>query len=231
MTFNEFIKKWNGKYCDFDGVYGPQCMDLMNQYCVEVLGDTSGQLRAATAYQSFEKGGSSYERFVYKPGMKPESGDIIYWTKNAVPGTGHVAIFIDGNVKSFTSFDQNWPVNTPAHEQYHDYTGVAGWLRYKKPNPPNKKRMIKLMEKHRLVWKKDSTDNGIAEYWVIKSNDKHPLETKHRVRTSKSEVASLFGSYGKLERKDWGYLSGLTTGKDFDLNDLAITHPELFEAL
>jgi hypothetical protein len=231
MLFTDFIHNWEGQYCDFDGAHGPQCMDLMNRYCVDVLGDTSGQLRAGTAYASYLKGGKDYERFTYAPGMVPQAGDIIYWTDVAVPGTGHVAIVISANEKELTSFDQNWPLRTPSHTQHHSYDGIAGWLRYKKTNPPNKKRMIKLMEHYRCVWKKDASDNGLAEYWVIKTNDQHPLETKHRVRTSKADVASLFGSYGNLERKDWGYLAGLTTGKDFDLNDLAITKPELFESV
>ena len=38
MTFDEFIAKWNGKGIDLDYAYGDQCMDLMHQYIVEVLG-------------------------------------------------------------------------------------------------------------------------------------------------------------------------------------------------
>jgi hypothetical protein len=29
---------------------------------------------------------------------------------------------------SFTSFDQNWPLNSLCHFQNHNYTGVLGWL-------------------------------------------------------------------------------------------------------
>jgi hypothetical protein len=38
MTIGEFIKKWNGKVCDFDGKYGSQCVDLYRMYVKEVLG-------------------------------------------------------------------------------------------------------------------------------------------------------------------------------------------------
>ena len=37
MTYQEFKKKYNGKYVDFDGYYGSQCWDLAQLYMVEVL--------------------------------------------------------------------------------------------------------------------------------------------------------------------------------------------------
>jgi hypothetical protein len=58
---------------------------------------------------------------------------------------GHVAVCKEGDVNSFTSFDQNWPTNVDAngnglgvcHFQGHNYNGVLGWLRPKSlPNVP-----------------------------------------------------------------------------------------------
>ena len=36
MTHTEFINKYNGKYLDYDGWYGFQCVDLMRAYTKEV---------------------------------------------------------------------------------------------------------------------------------------------------------------------------------------------------
>ena len=37
MTYQEFKEKYNGKYVDFDGEYGPQCWDLIQFYDTEVI--------------------------------------------------------------------------------------------------------------------------------------------------------------------------------------------------
>ena len=49
MSIEDFIQKWQGKSIDFDGVYNGQCMDLMHQYHVEVLGIVDGRTLAAPA--------------------------------------------------------------------------------------------------------------------------------------------------------------------------------------
>ncbi len=38
MTLNEFVIKWSGKMCEWDGKFGGQCVDLFRQYVHEVLG-------------------------------------------------------------------------------------------------------------------------------------------------------------------------------------------------
>lgn len=131
MTLEQFIKKYDGKPIDTDGAYGPQCMDLMNQYTVDVLGLPLNTLAAPTAYQSYLYGDPDFERISNANGNAPEPGDIIYWDTR-VGESGHVAVYVSGwGNKEFTSFDQNWPVGSISHLQNHDYYGVTGWLRYK----------------------------------------------------------------------------------------------------
>ena len=38
MCLDEFVKKYENKKVDFDGVYGAQCVDLFRQYVKECLG-------------------------------------------------------------------------------------------------------------------------------------------------------------------------------------------------
>jgi hypothetical protein len=46
---------------------------------------------------------------------------------------GHVAIFVEGDVDSFRSMDQNYPTGSPCHIQNHtNYDGVLGWIRFKR---------------------------------------------------------------------------------------------------
>lgn len=134
MDFQTFLEKWGGRGIDFDGVYGNQCMDLMHQYCVEVLGLTDGSILAAPCakdvYNNFTnvKGHELFDQITNTPTGVPQEGDIMFWGN----GTwGHVAIFMEGNADTFTSFDQNYPTGSLCHAQNHNYTGVLGWLRLK----------------------------------------------------------------------------------------------------
>jgi hypothetical protein len=73
----------------------------------------------------------------------PQKGDIIIFKATKDNPFGHVSIFIEGNVLSFKSFDQNFPsqgykdkdgnfIGTGVcHIQSHSYINVAGWLRFK----------------------------------------------------------------------------------------------------
>ncbi len=136
MTFDLFIGKWNDRGIDFDGAYGDQCMDLMHQYCVEVLGIPDGRVLAAPAakdvYLNFDKmvGREKFEKIANTPTGVPQKGDIILWGTGIGP-YGHVAIFLDGDATKFRSFDQNFPTGSKCHLQTHDYKGVLGWLRFK----------------------------------------------------------------------------------------------------
>jgi len=130
MTLQEFIDKYDGKKIDYDGYYGTQCMDVYRQYVKEVLNipqspPVSGAKDVWDTYLP-----EYYERIPNTSTGVPRAGDIMIWGEEVGP-FGHIAIFMSGTERGFTSFDQNWP-NTGgtgvAHVQGHDYTGVLGWL-------------------------------------------------------------------------------------------------------
>lgn len=137
MTLNEFIQKYNGVGIDYDHVYSNQCVDLINQFCVEVLGikNPIQVLPGATAIEIYNNyNGDEFEKIANTPDNVPTPGDIIFWKPNVKGVTGpagHVAIFLQGDQNNFTSLDQNYPTGSLVHEQSHDYTGVAGWLHFK----------------------------------------------------------------------------------------------------
>jgi len=133
MTLENFIKKWSGKELDFDGYYGTQCMDLMHQYVYEVLDIKDKTVLAAPGardvYNHF-RWGDLFDKIPNTPTGVPKKGDIIFW---GYAPYGHVAVFVEGNVNNFTSFDANYPEGTLPHLQTHDYAHVLGWLRPKDP--------------------------------------------------------------------------------------------------
>jgi len=137
MTLNDFVSRWNGKYIDTDNAYGGQCMDEMHQWCLEGFGIQDLSVLAAPCakdvWNTFPtiKGHELFEQIPNTPTGVPQEGDIMLWTSGTY---GHVATFVEGNVDSFRSFDQNYPTGTPCHIQNHTYTGVAGWFRCKSTN-------------------------------------------------------------------------------------------------
>lgn len=129
MTFDQFIAKYNGSKIDFDGALGAQCVDLYRFYLKEVLGvpQTPGVIGA---YQIFDTAGDGFDKIPNSPTAIPQKGDVVIWDQNYGPN-GHVAIFIDGDVNRFRSFDQNNPVGSACAVKDHNYSHVTGWLRAK----------------------------------------------------------------------------------------------------
>ncbi len=128
MDFAQFQAKWTGKVCDFDGVYGTQCVDLYRYYCQEVLGTPQSPTVAGAKdiWTTYDK--TLFDAIPNTPEGVPQAGDIIIWTG----GTwGHVAICVDANKDDFHSFDANYPTGSLPHIQFHNYTNVLGWLRKK----------------------------------------------------------------------------------------------------
>ena len=131
MTLKEFMEKWKNTPVDWDGVYPNQCMDLLHAYVYDVLELKDATILAApnakSVYENF-RWGAYFDRIDNTPHAVPERGDIIFWGGGKF---GHVAIFLEGNVNDFISFDANYPIGTLPHEQSHTYFNVLGWLRIK----------------------------------------------------------------------------------------------------
>lgn len=124
MTFQDFLTKWNGKYCEVAGSANAQnqCVDLANAYIRDVLGLPIIEWTNAIDFPS--KAGSAYDYIKNTPSGVPKEGDLVIWGNSP----GHIAIFIEGNANTFTSFDQNYPVGSPCHIQGHTYANVLGWM-------------------------------------------------------------------------------------------------------
>lgn len=125
MTIQQFFDKWNGKGCDYDGYYGFQCMDLAHQFASEVVGQDIPAAPGAKDVWTLATPG--FEKIPNTPTGVPQRGDIVIWG-TGVGQFGHIAVFDHGDTTNFTSFDQNWPLNSLCHYQSHNYTGVLGWL-------------------------------------------------------------------------------------------------------
>lgn len=138
MNFDTFISIWTGKYCEVAGSPGAQnqCVDIVNAYIRDVLKQPIVEWTNAVDFP--ERIGNKYEFIPKTPTGIPQKGDIIIWNKNVSGVTGvagHIAIFVEGTVNSFKSFDQNFPTGSPCKIVSHTYNGVRGWLRLKGGEP------------------------------------------------------------------------------------------------
>lgn len=130
MTTDEFFSKYNYKPINYDNALGFQCMDLYHQYVSEVLPGYPHPPAKGAAWLIGALPSSHYTWYANTPTAIPQKGDILLWGTKAGGGFGHVAIFNNGNLFTFTSFDQNWPVGSYCHFQGHNYFGdLKGWYR------------------------------------------------------------------------------------------------------
>lgn len=135
MTYDEFVKAYNGKATDYDGAYGAQCVDLIKAYLNKVFGIKPGSWGNAKYYWiNFSKHSELTKNFTKiknTASFVPQAGDIMVWNGNVGGGCGHVAICTgEGNTSEFYSYDQNWN-GKAMHKVKHDYDDVYGVLRPK----------------------------------------------------------------------------------------------------
>lgn len=191
MSLNQFIDKWLGKKADFDGYYDGQCVDLYRFYVKEVLGfpQSPGVGGAAEIWDSASP--EYYDFIKNTPTGVPQKGDIVIWNRRAGGGFGHVAIFIEGNVNEFTSFDQNWPTLDVCTLTKHNYTNVIGWLH---PKGNMDEISVKKTDFENLVHKSTMYDQILAKYDVADT------EALYRMISGKdSRITDLGNEVGRYK--------------------------------
>lgn len=137
ITYKEFIAKYQGKFVDWDGAYGAQCVDLFRQFCHEVLEITQpkGVIGAKDFWDNYDTDPALYKNFEKIPNTPefvPQPGDVWIWTA-AYGKYGHIAIesYATATTSTFQCFSQNDPVGSPCILKTYKYTKVYGVLRPK----------------------------------------------------------------------------------------------------
>lgn len=136
MTFDEYFSKTNGRGIDYDGQFGVQCFDLVNDYAEKVLGcKPFTGMYAWEIYENFsaQPSAARFSKIKNTPDLVPQKGDIVVWAKSLNGKAGHCAVATgDGDTTWFTSYEQNWTGNNdPCVVVKHDYSHVSGVLRPK----------------------------------------------------------------------------------------------------
>jgi hypothetical protein len=139
MDYDGFIARYQGKSIDFDGLYGPQCVDSVAQYCVE-NGKPVAWANAKDWWQHPALT-PAFDFIANDPNnatQLPSRGDIIIWNGN-VPGSqgyGHIAIWDMVTPSGFQSLDQNWAGQTVHFVPNHSWSWVIGWMHPKEAPKP-----------------------------------------------------------------------------------------------
>jgi hypothetical protein len=131
-----FFNTWNGKYLDFDHVYGPQCKDVFSAYndmqgLPYIVGNPINMWRGDIPKASLATLNKYYTKIPNSITAVPKMGDVIIFD---VGYTGHISISTNtANILWVTSFEQNYPLGSKCHYVAHNYLRprVVGWFRPK----------------------------------------------------------------------------------------------------
>jgi CHAP domain. len=126
MTTQDFLNQFNGRYVDFDGAFGNQCVDLVQFYNRDVVGNSIRFIGNA-------KDLYSQTTSFYTQAQDPKVGDIAVFgamTGNPYGHTGVVSAVYSND--SFDLLEQNDPTGTPSHYKRYSRANLIGFLRPKK---------------------------------------------------------------------------------------------------
>ena len=114
INVEDFVIKYNGVKVDFDGVFGPQCVDLVRQSMKEVndipehtgaCATTGGAKDMYIDYPKMEKEKKYFSRLNAKANFIP--GDYLIWDSTETNKFGHIAIFLAKLNNSLIVFEQD----------------------------------------------------------------------------------------------------------------------------
>ena len=136
MTLEEFVKKYNKKKVDYDGVYGAQCVDLFRQYCPDVLkikehtGPCASSGGAKDLFLDYDKMPVEKKYFIRSNKKTFIPGDVIIWNETEKNKYGHIAIFLGYLGKdTLIVFEQNGFSQEGCEIVLRDKTNILGYLR------------------------------------------------------------------------------------------------------
>ena len=106
ISLTQFIKKYLGTKVDFDGKFGPQCVDLTRQYYSEVL--DVPQFPPVEGAKDIIKNPGKLKVIKEDALADYSSGDVLVWGASRTNQYGHVAILVSiYNTKYFIVLEQD----------------------------------------------------------------------------------------------------------------------------
>lgn len=186
LTHQEFINKYNDKYVEVAGSANAknQCVDLVNAYLQEVLGQPIVEWTNARDFPS-----KLTENFTWHPNdpdAVPVQRDILVWRHNEA---GHIAICDSAEMNSLIAFGQNYPTGSKSHLERHTYLRpkIAGWLRYNNELPQSD--LAVCLESHADLIKQLEEEKRLHE------------KTRGQIRTLQTQLSDSGKSHKEFVNK------------------------------
>lgn len=135
MTLEEFVKVNNGRKVDYDGVYGPQCVDLFRQYVWDVLGikEHTGSCAssggAKDLFLDYHKMPIEKKYFIRSASKTCKAGDVLIWNESLSNKYGHIAICLGVIGNSYIVFEQDGFLKDGAKINIRGRENLLGYLR------------------------------------------------------------------------------------------------------
>ena len=199
MTLSEFVERYkNG--VDYDGMYGRQCVDYVNEYAKDVLGIKNafyGQgiqyaYQVYADYNSLAYVKEHFERIANARSNYPVAGDVIVWAKERNGYAGHIAVVLDATEHTIKVAEQNYDGKGSVRVYtYQNYNHVLGWLRARseKKNRPSVQEGQTLKSTKRAVLYHDySAQSGakrICDFSKFESEDIAVIKAGSRLQADK----------------------------------------------
>lgn len=196
MKLDEFVNKYLGKFVEAGGSANAkfQCVDLINQYLVEVLGYP--KILWINAKDFSKKAGELYNWIDNTPYGIPKKGDIMVWDS----GTwGHVAIYISGDVNRFKSFDQNYGTNKACRVVSHGYKSISGWLSPKVSQTASNDNLKACLKAHSNAMK--GLQQSETREKKLQKKLEHNKKVKQELANSIQELLKQEKEYKKVVQK------------------------------
>lgn len=127
ITLEEWAVAVNGRAIDLDGLFGPQCVDLVNDYIRRVWGHATVRGNAVDFALPGHVPNAFWTRNL--AANKPDAGAIVVWGSDGVltHQYGHVAVALAATPLFLLTMDQNWNGRSEARMVCHTYQAVLGW--------------------------------------------------------------------------------------------------------
>ena len=173
MTVDEFVKKYAGGV-DYDGAYGKQCVDYVNEYAKVVLGIpdafyAQGIQYAYQVYTNYENLPRVKPHFTRVENAKtnyPAKGDVVIWGKARNGYAGHIAVVLGATEHTLTVAEQNYDGKGSVRTYtYPNYNFVLGWLTPKhKHKPALKVGQIIMLKTGAKLYRTNSSQGGVYTF-------------------------------------------------------------------
>lgn len=211
----DWMKKYQGKPIDEDGLWGAQCVDLVNNYAREVHGEKYSRGNGLDKAHNFAR---DYGWKFIGPKEKAQAGDVISWGKSWGRGYGHTAVVLEDHGTYIRGFDQNPGAPRIRDILKKDVVGYARPTRYvqaapkPKPEPKpsggtytvkNGDTLWAIAKAHNMSLDALCKLNGIPSSKVIHTGDvlKVAAQSKTHVVLAGENLSRIAAKYGTTVSK------------------------------